>query len=51
LGDDVQTAEKMLRQLQLSDDTLTGEKIHEVLFQEAKYKTPSTWKAFVSYFF
>jgi len=51
LGDDVQTAEKMLRKLDLSDEELTGERIHEVLFQDAKYKTPATWKAFVSYFF
>ena len=32
LSDDVQSAEKQLRALELSDEALTGEKIHEVLF-------------------
>jgi hypothetical protein len=47
----VQSAQKMLENLKLTDkEPLTGERIHEILFQEHKYKIPYGWSQIIGYF-
>jgi len=47
----VQSTQKMLENLNLSEkEPLTGEKIHEVLFVEGKYKIPYGWSQILGYF-
>jgi hypothetical protein len=41
----------MLKELKLSEkEAITGEKIHEILFTEKKYKVPHGWQQIISYF-
>ena len=47
----VQSAQKMLENLDISEkEPLTGEKIHEILFKQKKFKIPSGWSQIIEYF-